>query len=204
MEQVRMCRSERIKALNRDLVTYGDWVQSTPEVVASFQDLIDAGNERFGRGSHWLERRHLAAGSAQPDQAIRRLIEDSMGSWIEGDLEKHLSFFTEGAVLITPMGTSHRGHDGLHHAFASERASMPGLSMTVEDVQISYPTPEAGIVLMEGVLSHSQVPSPQRWACTQMVVRMPSSRWLIASLHIYHVHGADEERPERSGGSQIR
>ncbi len=197
-KQLRICRGERIRDINRDLVTHSDWVDASEATEAECQALVDAGNGIFGAGSHWIESRDVTAAYLQPDRHIHELIDQSMQCWIEGDMVRHLSYFTPGAILITPIGSYHLGHAGLRAAFSSQRTSMPGLRMTVDERQITYPGQDTAIVLMAGNLQHSNMSLRERWASTQVVVRGPDDRWLIASLHVFHVRDADSLRDSSS------
>jgi len=194
MKQIRVCRSERIRYLKQDLITYGEWEDATPDMVRDCDAIVQAGTEIFGPGSHWIETRDVPVWRGQPDAAIRALIDDSMRAWNAGDLQRHLSYFTPGAIFITPSGTCHRGHDGLQDAFAREHEAMPERRMKVLERQTTHPGPDTAIVLMEGSVLHLRLPAPQRWASTQVVVFTPERAWRIASLHVFHTH-APETRP---------
>lgn len=187
MRQARVCRGERIRHLKQDLLTYGDWIEATPALLEDYEYIVRAGNEVFGPGTHWIETRDLAQGRAHADEAIETLVADSMQAWVEGDMTRHVGYFTPGAVLITPMGTCHRGHDGLLRAFGQERATMPGLRMEREELQITHASPDTAIVLMEGSLSHSGRSLPERWASTQVAVFTAGHAWRFASQQVFHI-----------------
>ena len=187
MKQIRVCRSERISHLKQDFVTYGEWEDATPGMVSDCEAIVQAGVEIFGPGSHWIETRELPPTRPRPEVAINALIDESMQAWNAGDLDRHLSYFTPGAIFVTPAGTCHRGHDGLRGAFAREHAAMPGRRMTVLERQVTHPGQDTAIVLMEGTLLHSGLAEPQPWASTQVLVFTPQQRWRIASLHVFHV-----------------
>lgn len=148
--------------------------------------MVDAGNARFGAGSHWLEYRELPADDPDPDAAIRELIARSMQAWADDDMQGHLAYFTDGAVLVTPEGSCHRGHASLLAAFRAQRAAMSGLQMQADELQITHTGIGTAIVLMEGMLLHAGRVLPQRWATTQFVVHGPDGRWRIASHQVFH------------------
>lgn len=145
------------------------------------------GNELSGPGSHWVERRDVDAERMLPELAARRVIDESLQAWIDGDMGRHMTYFTPGATLITPTGGCHRGNVDLRTAFERERAAMPGLRMAVEERQLSHLAPGTCVVMMEGTIVHSGMPHPERWASTQTPVFDEDGQWRIAAHQAHHV-----------------
>lgn len=187
MKQVRVCRGPRVKHFHQDVLLYGEWVEATTEAVEDCGSIEALGNELFGPGSHWVERREVDPERALPEQAVLRVIDESLQAWLDDRMDLHMRYFTPGATLVTPVGACHRGHADLRAAFARERAAMPGLRMAVQERQISHPAPDTCIVMMEGAIFHSGMPHPERWASTQTLVLETDGQWRIASHQIHHV-----------------
>lgn len=58
----RLCWTEEVRARNGDSETCTEWVSddgASLEALDSFEAMLKAGNERFGSGSHWIERRQM-------------------------------------------------------------------------------------------------------------------------------------------------
>ncbi|MBS0426292.1 MAG: SgcJ/EcaC family oxidoreductase [Proteobacteria bacterium] len=187
MKQVRVCRGARVKHFHQDVLLYGEWVEATDEALEHCETIEVLGNELFGPGSHWVELRDVDAERMLPELAARRVIDESLQAWVDGDMDRHMGYFTLGATLITPTGACHRGRVDLRAAFEHERAAMPGLRMVVEERQISHPAPDTCIVMMEGTIVHSGMPQPERWASTQTLVSGADAQWRIASHQVHHV-----------------
>ena len=181
-----MCRSERISRSKSDMVVYGEWIEATPANVLDCDCIVKAGTEVFGPGTHWIESRELSAQQDDPDIAIKHLIAESMQAWVDGDLDAHTACFLPGAVFISPSGSCYRGHDGLHRAFASERAAMPSLRITPTEIQITYPRADTAIILMEEDIQHSGRKLAERWASTQVAMLTSSQHWRFASQQVFH------------------
>jgi len=187
MKQVRVCRGPRVKHFHQDVLLYGEWVEATAEAVEDCNSIEALGNELFGPGSHWVERREVDPERVLPEQAVLRVIDESLQAWLDDRMDLHMRYFTPGATLVTPVGACHRGHADLRAAFARERAAMPGLRMAVQERQISHPAPDTCIVMMEGAIFHSGMPHPERWASTQTLVLEADGQWRIASHQVHHV-----------------
>jgi len=187
MKPIRVCRGPRVKHFHQDVLLYGEWVEATAEAVEDCNSIEALGNELFGPGSHWVERREVDPERVLPEQAVLRVIDESLQAWLDDRMDLHMRYFTPGATLVTPVGACHRGHADLRAAFARERAAMPGLRMAVQERQVSHPAPDTCIVMMEGAIFHSGMPHPERWASTQTLVLEADGQWRIASHQIHHV-----------------
>ena len=185
MRQVRVCRSSRIEARHEPLASFNAWTPATPDVEEDFQVIVSAGNEVFGKGTHWIEERHVPDEGEWPDAKIWKLLTDSMQAWTRGDMDEHTAYFTPDAILVTPIGSRHLGHDDIHRAFSEEHALMPNKRLQVLTCHISYPGPATAVVLMEGRIEHDNAEGAQGWASTQTIVER-QGRWLIASHHVFH------------------
>ncbi|WP_305807010.1 hypothetical protein [Stenotrophomonas sp. YIM B06876] len=59
MKQIRICIDPDViydLGMNRPCT---DWVDDTPEERSAFEVLIQAGNARYGKSTHWLEEREV-------------------------------------------------------------------------------------------------------------------------------------------------
>lgn len=185
MLQLRLCWNDDVRRLKAESERGSSWAPSSEELLNYYEAMVEAGNTVFGPGTHWLEQRHASELSPTPEKEVQQLIADSMQAWIDGAMKHHLAFFTESAILVSPMGRCARGHAGLYQAFSEERAAMPALSMRVQTQEIIHPTPDSAVVMMMGELTHSGLPEPQAWASTQTVV-CEDGRWKIATMQVYH------------------
>lgn len=186
MEQIRICWNDEVRRAKREMLTCSAWAQSSESLVGYYDVMVQAGNSVFGPGTHWCETRMASQSEPHPDVAVQRLLDDSMSAWTEGDMQRHVDYFTPAAVFVTPYGECLRGRSALLKAFEIERAAMPALSMVPKSVQILHPAQHTAIVLMRGLLQHSGMSEPEPWTSTQTVVRTDVSEWKIASLQVYH------------------
>lgn len=60
----RICCTPEASKLKREDSTSTDWQTADPVVLQTLRTVAEAGNERFGHGSHWIERRFTADPSA--------------------------------------------------------------------------------------------------------------------------------------------
>lgn len=56
----RICWTPAICTLKREVSTATEWQTADPVVLQTLRALAEAGNEKFGDGSHWIERRYTA------------------------------------------------------------------------------------------------------------------------------------------------
>lgn len=56
----RICCTTSASRLKREASTTTDWQTADPVVLETLRAMVEAGNEKFGDGSHWLERRYTA------------------------------------------------------------------------------------------------------------------------------------------------
>lgn len=185
MLQLRLCWNDDVRRLKAESERGSAWAPASEELRHYFEAMVQAGNAVFGPGTHWLEQRHASELSPSPEKEVAQLIADSMQAWIDGALKRHLAFFLESAILVSPTGRCARGHAGLYQVFSEERAAMPALSMRVLVQEIIHPTPDSAVVMMMGELTHSGLLEPQAWASTQTVVR-EAGLWKIATMQVYH------------------
>ncbi|MCY1536808.1 hypothetical protein D9M68_722790 [compost metagenome] len=186
MKLIRMCWSDEVRRLKREVVTSGGWTEAKPQVVDYYELLVEAGNEIFGPGTHWTEIMNAPADQAPPDIAVKKLIDQSMKAWMDGNMKRHIQFFTQSAVFVAPTGQSFRGHGELLQAFEGERAAMPGLKMIPDAMQVIHLARDTAIVLMMGSIEHNGKQTPERWTSTQAVSYSPQDGWRIASLQVFH------------------
>lgn len=185
MKQIRICRSDHIQHLRQKLVAFDAWVEESPEQLTEFRIIVATGNDLFGPQTHWIESRVIDRNSELPDRAVARVANDSMRAWCEGDMWRHMSFYTEGACLITPFGSCHRGRGGLHRVHEETRARMPGLGMSIERCDISYPAGNVAVLMLAGRFRHELLPGPARWSGLQTQV-LEGGRWKIAGMQIFN------------------
>jgi uncharacterized protein (TIGR02246 family) len=76
------------------------------------------------------------------EDRIKRLMRDFIKAQEDGDVEKTLSFFTEDAEYVTPMGTF-KGQEELRHYFAHTAETIPDLTITPTGVDILVDGEEA-------------------------------------------------------------
>jgi hypothetical protein len=60
----RICWTPAASQLKHEASTATAWQTADPVVLQTLRALAEAGNERFGHGSHWIERRYTADPSA--------------------------------------------------------------------------------------------------------------------------------------------
>jgi uncharacterized protein (TIGR02246 family) len=70
-----------------------------------------------------------------PEDKMKSLMRAFIKAQEEGDVEKTLSFFTEDAEYVTPMGTF-KGQDELRHYFAHTAQTIPDLKITPTGIDI--------------------------------------------------------------------
>ncbi|WP_169801484.1 YybH family protein [Hydrogenophaga palleronii] len=186
MQQVRICWNHEVSRLKRESTTSSAWAESSPGLLNYFDVMVQAGNTVFGPGTHWCETREARATSLHPEVAVRQLLDDSMKAWVDGDITRHVGYFTPSAVFVTPTGECLRGHSALQHAFQIERSAMPALQMAPKSIEIFHPAQDTAIVLMKGLIHHSGSTDPEPWSSTQTVVHTDAQEWKIASLQVYH------------------
>lgn len=56
----RICCTPTASKLKREASTTTDWQTADAVVLETLRTVVEAGNEKFGDGSHWLERRYTA------------------------------------------------------------------------------------------------------------------------------------------------
>jgi hypothetical protein len=61
----RICCTPTASKLKHEASTATDWQTADPVVLQTLRTLAEAGNEKFGHGSHWIERRFTADPSAR-------------------------------------------------------------------------------------------------------------------------------------------
>ena len=61
----RICCTPAASKLKREGATSTDWQTADPVVLQTLRTVVDAGNEKFGCDSHWLERRYTADPAAR-------------------------------------------------------------------------------------------------------------------------------------------
>lgn len=186
MRQVRVSRSSWIEPNAEVLLNFASWAPASPELERDFAFIVEAGNQVYGAGSHWLEERQIPAGESWPDATIWQMITQSMRAWTVGDMDGHMAYFTPDAVLVTPTGSCHRGEDDIRRAFSAEDAELPNKRMQVRACHITYPATDTAIVLMNGSIEHDRMPRAQAWASTQTVARR-QGHWKIAAHHVFHL-----------------
>lgn len=55
MQEIRICH--KLLTVAGETVMEGLWMRDSPQARSAFIELVKAGNEEFGAGSHWLEER---------------------------------------------------------------------------------------------------------------------------------------------------
>lgn len=188
MRQVRICRSDHIQHLRQELVAFNEWAEATPDRLVEFKIIADTGNDLFGPQTHWIESRVLERGRAQPDQAVWQLVTDSLRAWVEGDMSRHVSYYTEGAALITPTGSCHKGRGGLRRIYESTWAEMPGLALKIRSGDIYYPASNVAVVTLHGRFRHDLVAEFMQWSSLQTQV-FEGGRWQIAAMQVFNESG---------------
>jgi hypothetical protein len=53
MKSIRICR--KVPDLAGETIIEGLWMRDSPQARSAFVELVRAGNEECGAGSHWLE-----------------------------------------------------------------------------------------------------------------------------------------------------
>lgn len=185
MKQIRICRADHIQHLKQKLVAFDAWVEETPEQLTEFRIIVATGNDLFGAQTHWIEHRMIDRNHELPDRAIVRVVNESMRAWCEGDMHRHMSFYTDGAFLITPQGSCHRGRAGLYRIHEQTRARMPGVGMSIERCDISYPANKVAVLMLAGRFRHEQLPGSARWSGMQTQVQ-EGARWKIAGMQVFN------------------
>ncbi|MBB6579574.1 uncharacterized protein (TIGR02246 family) [Comamonas odontotermitis] len=185
MRQVRICKSERVRESLGEASGQGAWELISTKGVDELHLIVQAGNEKFGAGSHWIETREVADFREEPDNDIWDLIRLSMQAWLDGAIDRHTTYFTPEAVFISPDGTCFRGSHDIAFAFSKEAERLPSRSMEIQAFQISYLSSAAAVVMMQGQISHGNSFGPQRWVSTQ-TVKNTDRGWLIASHQVFH------------------
>ncbi len=61
----RICCTPAASKLKREASTATEWQTADPVVLQTLRTVAEAGNEKFGNGSHWVERRYTADPSAR-------------------------------------------------------------------------------------------------------------------------------------------
>lgn len=61
----RICCTPEASKLKREASTATDWQTADPVVLQTLRKVAEAGNEKFGSGSHWIERRFTADPAAR-------------------------------------------------------------------------------------------------------------------------------------------
>lgn len=61
----RICCTTAASKLKRENSTSTNWQTADPVVLQTLRTVVEAGNEKFGNGSHWVERRYTADPSAR-------------------------------------------------------------------------------------------------------------------------------------------
>jgi hypothetical protein len=61
----RICCTPAASKLKREASTATHWQTADPVVLQTFRTVVEAGNEKFGHGSHWIEARYTADPSAR-------------------------------------------------------------------------------------------------------------------------------------------
>lgn len=56
----RICCTPTASKLKREDATSTHWQAADPVVLQTLRTVVEAGNEKFGHGSHWIERRYTA------------------------------------------------------------------------------------------------------------------------------------------------
>jgi hypothetical protein len=56
----RICCTPTASKLKREASTSTHWQTADPAVLQTLRAVVEAGNEKFGHGSHWIERRYTA------------------------------------------------------------------------------------------------------------------------------------------------
>ncbi len=56
----RICCTPAASKLKREASTSTHWQTADPAVLQTLRAVVEAGNEKFGHGSHWIERRYTA------------------------------------------------------------------------------------------------------------------------------------------------
>lgn len=56
----RICCTPTASKLKHESSTSTDWQTADLAVLQTLRTVVDAGNEKFGDGSHWIERRYTA------------------------------------------------------------------------------------------------------------------------------------------------
>lgn len=185
MRQVRICRSNHIRHLRQELVAFNEWAEATPDRLADFRIIAETGNDLFGPQTHWIESRVLDRDREPPDQAVWTLVTSSLRAWLSGELAAHIAHYTEGAALITPAGSCHKGRGELLLIFEATLAQMPGLRLNIGRCDISYPVSNVAVVMLEGQFRYGPMTRPALWSCLQTLV-FEAKRWQIAALQVFH------------------
>jgi hypothetical protein len=60
MTEMRLCWDPTIDP-ERVAECVGPWLAPNPETVEALESLKLSGNEEYGEGTHWIERRHLSS-----------------------------------------------------------------------------------------------------------------------------------------------
>lgn len=61
----RICCTPTASKLKRETSTATEWQTADPVVLQTLRTVAEAGNKKFGHGSHWIERRYTTDPSAR-------------------------------------------------------------------------------------------------------------------------------------------
>lgn len=185
MRQVRIGKSEIVRKYQRDKLGNSLWELKTPKSVDILNLAVNAGNAKFGAGSHWIEDRYIDESGRDPDNEIWALIQMSMQAWLDGANDHHASFYTAEANFIAPDGNCFRGRQDIIKAFDELAKRFPQRVMEVQSCQITYLDSYAAVVMMQGLISHGKAVGSKKWASIQ-TVKNTIDGWLIAAHQAFY------------------
>lgn len=59
VKQIRLCWTARVSHLKHEIQTTANWTLATPYLRRDYEIMVQAGNEVFGNGTHWIEERDM-------------------------------------------------------------------------------------------------------------------------------------------------
>jgi hypothetical protein len=57
MTEIRICWNKEVSLTKISRSEGGLWIPETPQNLEDFGVIVEAGNQSFGPGSHWIDRR---------------------------------------------------------------------------------------------------------------------------------------------------
>ncbi len=59
MKEIRLCWSCEVSHEKHEIQTTSIWQPSSPALLRDFEIMVEAGNELYGAGTHWVEEREM-------------------------------------------------------------------------------------------------------------------------------------------------